>query len=54
MISNYLIVFLTTSSHSGQLCSIFSMYAMAHKGKAKSDVTYNRKDGPEAYKLRRL
>jgi hypothetical protein len=30
-------------------CSIFSAYAMAHKGKATSDVTYNPDDGPEAY-----
>jgi hypothetical protein len=27
----------------------FSAYAMAHKGKATSDVTYNLDDGPEAY-----
>jgi hypothetical protein len=36
-------------SHGGQSCSIFSAYAMAHKGKATSDVTYNPDDGPEAY-----
>jgi hypothetical protein len=28
---------------------IFSAYAMAHKGKATSDVTYNSKVGPVAY-----
>jgi hypothetical protein len=28
---------------------IFSAYAMAHKSKAMSDVTYNPNDGPEAY-----
>jgi hypothetical protein len=36
-------------SHGGQPCSIFSAYAMAHKGKATPDVTYNPDDGPEAY-----
>jgi hypothetical protein len=25
------------------------MYAMAHKGKATSDITYNLEDGPKAY-----
>jgi hypothetical protein len=54
MISNQLVGFLTSSSHGGQLCSIFLMNAMAHKGKAMSDVTYDREDGPEAYKLYRL
>eukprot|EP00267_Zea_mays_P045464 XP_020397754.1 uncharacterized protein LOC109941377 [Zea mays] len=38
-----------SASHGGQPCSIFSTYAMAHKGKATSDVTYNPDDGPEAY-----
>jgi hypothetical protein len=43
------LVFLKSASHGGQPCSIFSAYAMAHKGKATSDVTYNLDDGPEAY-----
>jgi hypothetical protein len=43
------LVFLQSASHGGQPCSIFSAYAMAHKGKATSDVTYNPDDGPEAY-----
>jgi hypothetical protein len=54
MICNQLVGFLTASSHGGQLCSIFLTNAMAHKGKTTSDVTYNREDGPEAYKLHRL
>jgi hypothetical protein len=36
-------------SHGGQPCSIFSAYAMTHKGKATSDVTKNSDDGPEMY-----
>jgi hypothetical protein len=43
------LVFLQSASHGGQPCSIFSAYAIAHKGKATSDVTYNPDDGPEAY-----
>jgi hypothetical protein len=43
------LVFLQSASHGGQPCSIFSAYAMAHNGKATSDVTYNPDDGPEAY-----
>jgi hypothetical protein len=43
------LVFLQSASNGGQPCSIFSAYAMAHKGKATSDVTYNPDDGPEAY-----
>jgi hypothetical protein len=43
------LVFLQSASHGGQPCSIFSAYAMAHKGKATSDITYNPDDGPEAY-----
>jgi hypothetical protein len=40
---------LQSASHGGQPGSIFSVYAMAHKGKATSDVTYNLEDRPEAY-----
>jgi hypothetical protein len=43
------LVFLQSASHGGQPCSIFSAYAMAHKGKATSYVTYNPDDGPKAY-----
>jgi hypothetical protein len=43
------LVFLQSASHGGQPCSIISAYAMAHKGKVTSDVTYNPDDGPEAY-----
>ena len=42
-------VFLQSASHGGRPCPIFSAYAMAHKGKATSDVTYNPDDEPEAY-----
>jgi hypothetical protein len=38
-----------SASHGGRACSIFSAYAMAHKGKVTSDVTYNPDDGPETY-----
>jgi hypothetical protein len=37
------------ASHGGQPCSIFSAYAIAHKGKVTSNVTYNPEDGPDAY-----
>jgi hypothetical protein len=46
-----LLVFSQSALHGGQPCSIFSMYAMAHKGKATSNVTYNPEDGPEAYSI---
>ncbi|XP_066311007.1 uncharacterized protein [Miscanthus floridulus] len=36
-------------SHGGQPCSIFKAFAMAHKGKATSDVDYNLEDRAEAY-----
>jgi hypothetical protein len=44
-----LLVFSQSSSHGGQPCSLFKAFAMAHKGKAMSDVNYNPEDGPEAY-----
>jgi hypothetical protein len=40
---------LQSASHGGQPCSIFSAYAMTHKGKATPDVTYNPNDGPKVY-----
>jgi hypothetical protein len=49
MILTISLVFSQSTSHGGRLCSIFSAYAMAHKGKATPDITYNPKDGPEAY-----
>jgi hypothetical protein len=49
MISNHLIGFLQSASHGDQPCSIFLVYVVVHKGKATSNVTYNPKDGPEAY-----
>jgi len=44
-----LLVFSQSSSHGGQPCSVFKAYALAHKGKATSDVNYNPEDGLEAY-----
>ena len=38
-----------SASHGGQECSNFVAYAMAHKGKATSDVSYNPEDPPSAY-----
>jgi hypothetical protein len=49
MISNYLVGFVAVSVTWWPPCSIFPVYAMANKGKAMSDVTYNPEDGPEAY-----
>jgi hypothetical protein len=49
MISNHLAVFSQSASHGGQPCKPFVAYALAHKGKATSDVSYNPEDGPEAY-----
>jgi hypothetical protein len=49
MIADYLVVVSQPVSHGGQPCSIFSAYAMAHKGKATSDVSYNPNNGPKAY-----
>jgi hypothetical protein len=43
------LVFLQSVSHGGEPCSIFTAYAMAHKGKAMSDITYNPDEGSEAY-----
>jgi hypothetical protein len=43
------LVFLQSASHGGRPCSTFSAYAMTHKGKTTSNVTYNPDDGPEAY-----
>ena len=41
--------FSQSASHSGQACSDFQAWCMAHKGKATSDVTFNLEDPPEAY-----
>jgi hypothetical protein len=45
----YLVGFLQSASLGDQPCSILSAYAMAHKGKTTSDITYNPDDGPEVY-----
>jgi hypothetical protein len=37
------------ASHADQECTTFMAYAMAHKGKAMSDVSYNPEDLSEAY-----
>ena len=36
-------------AHGGEPCSQFMAYALAHKGKAMADVTYNPKDPPLVY-----
>lgn len=38
-----------SASHEGQPCNEFMAYAMAHKGKATSDVSFNPTDPPQAY-----
>ena len=38
-----------SAAHGGEPCSQFVAYALAHKGKVMSDVTYNPKDPPSAY-----
>jgi hypothetical protein len=45
--NNDLVGFLAIKSHGGQPCSIFLAYAMAHKGKATFDVSYNLEEGPK-------
>ena len=37
------------ASHGGQSYTQFVAYALAHKGKATSDVAYNPEDPPSAY-----
>ena len=50
MISNHLAGFLAVGVTWWPVsCSIFKAFAMAHKGKATSDVDYNPEDGSEAY-----
>lgn len=38
-----------SAAHGGQEISTVQAYALSHKGKAKSDVTFNSEDGPESY-----
>ena len=38
-----------SASHEGQPRNKFMAYAMAHKGKTTSDISYNPADPPEAY-----
>jgi hypothetical protein len=40
---------LQSSSHGGQPCNLFTVFALSHKGKATSDVSYNPEDRSEAY-----
>jgi len=49
IISNYSASFSQSAAHGGQPCSQLQALALAHKGKATSDVTYNPEDPPEAY-----
>jgi hypothetical protein len=41
--------FSQSAAHGGQQCNKFMAYALSHKGKATSSVSYNAEDGPEAY-----
>ena len=38
-----------SAAHGDEPCSQFVAYALAHKGKATSDITYNPEDPPSAY-----
>ena len=38
-----------SGAHGGQPCPPIVAYALAHKGKATSDVTFNPEDPPESY-----
>ena len=49
IISNYSASFSQSVAHGGQPCSQLQALALAHKGKATSDVTYNPKVLPEVY-----
>jgi hypothetical protein len=49
MISNHLAVFLAVVVTWWPACSNFKEWALAHKGKATSDVDYNLEDLPKAY-----
>ena len=49
MLTNHLVFSLQSASHEGQPCNEFMAYAMAHKGKATSDVSFSQTDPPEAY-----
>jgi hypothetical protein len=40
---------LQSQAHENQPCSELQAYGIAHKGKAKADVTFNVDDPPEAY-----
>ncbi|GJN40565.1 hypothetical protein PR202_gb29796 [Eleusine coracana subsp. coracana] len=40
---------LWSDSHGGQTCGQFKAWAMAHKGKAMSDINYHSENLPEAY-----
>jgi hypothetical protein len=40
---------LQSQTHENQPCSEIQAYGIAHKGKAKSDVTFNVDDPPEVY-----
>jgi len=49
IICNQLLPFSQSSSHEGQECPPFLGWALARKGKATSNVTYNPDDPPSAY-----
>ena len=49
LLVTFLMSSLQAAAHPGQEVNEFTAYAMAHKGKASSSVSYNPSDPPEAY-----
>jgi hypothetical protein len=47
--NTHFVVFLQSQAHENQPCNELQAYGIAHKGKAKADVTFNVDDPPEAY-----
>jgi hypothetical protein len=47
--NTHFVVFLQSQAHENQPCSELQAYGIAHKGKAKADVTFHMDDSPEAY-----
>jgi hypothetical protein len=47
--NTHFVVFLQSQAHENQPCSKLQAYGIAHKGKAKADITFNVDDPPKAY-----
>jgi hypothetical protein len=47
--NTHFVVFLQSQVHENQPRNELQAYGIAHKGKAKADVTFNVDDPPEAY-----